>query len=147
MDITDNSDLTIEPVDNVESITDFKGERVIKKNEYRAKRKAQLDNLRVPKRAPTASSTNFLLFRLLLISWLRSHPLLSSCLGSPTCLLPLLAQFQTFTALSSRFVPAPVFESLAVLLPFPMLGPTPQHLASTAFKTFKQALSNEPLCC
>ena len=94
--------------------------------------------------APAAGSAALLLFCSALVSHLRSPALLSSCSGSHTCLLPLFACSKTPIALSSCPVPAPVPGSPAVLLPLPVLGPTPPHLVYTALKTFKRALSDKP---
>ena len=75
VDVTDNPDLTIEPVDNSQPITDSKDEKIRKQNKCAAKKKAQLNNLRAPVRTPTAGSTALVL----------------SCPGSSICLSPLSA--------------------------------------------------------
>ena len=129
VDVTNNSNLTIKPVDNGQPITDSKDKKVKKKNKHAAKKKAQLDNLRPPVRASIAGSAVLLL----------SRP------RSPTCLLLLPTCLGTLTALSSYFVSAPVLGSSAVWWPFLVLSPTSSHLASTAVRTFKQALSDKPL--
>lgn len=116
-----------------------------KQNDCIAKKKARLDNLRASVQAPAADSAVLLLFCPASVSCSGSFASLSSCPGSPTCLLPLPDCPKTPTALLSRLIPAPVPRSLAVLSPLLMLGLTPPHLASTALKTFKQALSNELL--
>ena len=131
VDITNNPDLTIEPMDNGQPITDSEDEKVRKQNKRTARRKTELNNLRAAVRDPAPGFT----------------ALLSSYPGSLTCWLPLPARPGTPTALLSRLVRVPVPGSPAVLLPLPVLGPTPPHLASTAFRTFKQALSDEFLRC
>lgn len=44
IDVTDNPELTIEPVDNNQPIMDSEDEKLKKQNKRAAKRKAQLDN-------------------------------------------------------------------------------------------------------
>ena len=56
IDVTDNLDFTIEPVDNGQPITDSEDEKVRKQNERVAKRKARLDNLHAAMWAPAAGS-------------------------------------------------------------------------------------------
>lgn len=130
VDVTNNLDLMIEPKDNAQPIMDSKDEKMRKQNNRTAKIKVQLDNLRTSREAPAAGSATLLL----------------SCSGSPTCLSPILACLETLIALSSCLVPAPVLGFLAVLLLFPLLSPTPPHLASIALRTFNKTLSNELLC-
>lgn len=62
VNITNNSDLTIELVDNSQPIINFKNEKVRKQNKCIAKKKAQLDNLFAPIQASAAGSAAFLLF-------------------------------------------------------------------------------------
>ena len=143
--VTDNLHLTIELIDNGQPITDSKDERMRKQNKRAAKRKAQLGNLRTPVWAPVASFAALLLFCSALVSHLESPASLSSCPGSLTCSSPLLACSGTPTVLLSCPIPAPILGSPAVLSPFPVLGPTPLYLASTAFRIFKKALSDKPL--
>lgn len=131
VNVNDNRDLMIEPVDNGQVITDSEDEKMRKQNKHTDKKKTQLDNLRAPVLALVASSATLLLY----------------CPGSPTCLLPLLACRKTPIALLSYFLPAPVPRSLAVLSPLLVLSSTPLHLASIALRIFKQALSIELLCC
>lgn len=130
VDVTDNLDLMIKPKDNAQPITDSKDEKMRKQNDCTAKIKVQLDNLRTSRKAPATGSATLLL----------------SSSGSPTCLSPILACLETLIALSSCFVPAPVLGFPAVLLLFPLLSPTPPHLASIALRTFNKTLSNEFLC-
>lgn len=94
-----------------------------------AKRKTQLDNLYVSMQALTAGSADLLL----------------SCSRFSTCLLPLFAYSETPTTLLSYLVPTQVPRSLAVLLSFPVLGPTFSHLIFIALRIFKQVLQNEHL--
>ena len=129
VDVTDNQDLIIEPVDNGQPITDSEDEKMRKQNKRAAKKKARLDNLRAPVRAPAAGSAAFLL----------SRP------ESSTRLSLFLARPGTPTALSSRFMPAPISRSPAVLSLLSVLSQSPPHLASTALRTFKRALSAEAL--
>ena len=145
--VTDDQDLTIEPVDNDQPITDSEVEKVRKQNKDVAKRKMQLNNLCAHVWAPAAGFAALSLSRPASVSCSESSAFLSSCPGSPTRLLLLLAYLRTPTAFSSRLVPAPVLGSPAVLLPFPVVGPSSLYLASTAFRTFKRALSNEPWRC
>ena len=136
IDVTNNSNLRIEPVDNSQSNRDFKNEKVRKKNKRAAKRKTKLNNLRAPMRVPAASSAALLLScsalvsRPALVFHFRSLALLLSCPRSHTCLL-------------SRSLPTIVPGSPAVLLPLLVLGLAPPHLAFTALKIFKLALSDE----
>ena len=123
-------------MDNNQLITDFENEKVRKKNKCTVKRKAQLDNLRALVQALAAGSAALLSSCLALVFCLRSLAPLSSCLGSPTCLLLLLACFETPTT-SSRFLPLSVLRSPAVLLAFFVLCPAPPHLASTVLRIFK----------
>ena len=118
---------------------------VAKQNKRAAKRKARLDNLFAPIRAPASGFTAFLLFFAALVSCPTSPAPLSSRLRSLTYLSHLFTCLGTSTALLSRLIPAWLFGSLAVLLPLFVLDQTPLHLAYTAFRTFKLALSNEPL--
>lgn len=111
-----------------------------------AKRKTQLDNLCALLRASAAGSAAFLLSYPAAIFCFGSLASLLSCLGSFTCLLPLLAYPRTFTTLLFCLVSASVPRSLAVLLPFFVLGPIPLYLTSITRKTFKQALSDKALC-
>ena len=126
-------------------MTDFKDEKVRKQNKRAAKRKAQLDNLYAPIRAFADSSAAFSLFCLAFISHPGSPAFLLSCLRSFNYLFFFCAYFRTFTALSSRLLPALVFESPAVLSPLLMLDPASFYLASTAFRTFKQVLLDDLL--
>lgn len=87
--------------------------------------------------ALTAGSTVFLLSYSSLISYSGSLAPLLSCPRSYTRLSPLFACLETPITLLSCLVPTPVPESLAVLLFFSLLGPTPLHLVSIALKIFK----------
>lgn len=102
----------------------------------------QLDNVCAIVRAPVAGSTALLLSCHTLISALGSTVYLLSCVRSHTGLSCLFACPVTLTALFYCLLPAPVLLSLAVLLFFPVLGLACPHLASIAFKTLKQALSD-----
>ena len=143
VDITDNPDLTIKPVDNGQPITDSKDKKMKKQNKHAAKKKAQLDNLHAPVRASAAGSATFLLSWLASISCSKSATSLSSRSGSLTCLSPLPTCLETPTTLLSCSMPAPILGFLVVLLHFPMLGLVPPYLISIAFKTFKQSLSDK----
>lgn len=109
-----------------------------KQNKCAAKRKTRLDNFRGLVRALATGSTACLSSRSTLVSYLQSSAPLLSRLRSPTYLLPL-------PILVFRSMPALFLGSLAVLLPLLIFGPVSPHLGSSTLKTFKQALSNEPL--
>lgn len=143
IDVTDNPDPTIKPVDNNQPITDFEDEKVKIKNKYATKKKAQLDNLHASVRAHIASSTALLLPRFALVSCPRFFTPLSSYLGSFIHLLLFFTYPGTPTALLSHLVPTSVLESLAILLSLSLLGPTPSYFAYISLKTFKQALFNK----
>ena len=132
VNVTNNRDLTIEPVDNNQTITEFEDEKMRKQNKRAAKRKARLDKLSTPMRTPVASSA----------ALLSSRPTLVSCHGSSA---PLSSCLRFLTRLLSCPMPAPVPRSPAVLLPLHVLGSAPLHLVSSTLRIFKQALSNELL--
>lgn len=67
VDVTDNSDLTIEPVDNNQPITDSKDGKMRKQNKGAVMKKVQLDNLRALIRAPASDSAALLLSCLALV--------------------------------------------------------------------------------
>ena len=138
-----NPHLTIEPVDNSQLITDSEDEKVRKQNKCAAKKKGRLNNICTPLRAPAAGSAALLLSCPTLVSRLGSSALLLSCLRSPTHLSPLAACLEIPTVLLSYLMLAPVHGSPAVFLLLPVVGPTPPHLASTAFRTFQQDLSDK----
>lgn len=102
-----------------------------------AKKKARLDNLRALVQALTASFRAFLLSCPALVSCFGSPALLLSCLGSLTCFFSLLSYPETPTTLFSRLVLPLIPGSPAVLLPLPVLNPTPSHFLSTALRKFK----------
>lgn len=137
VDVTDNLDLMIEPVDNNQPIMDSKDGKMRKQNKRAGKKKAQLDSLSAPVWNLIASSATFLLFCVTLICCFGSPALLSSCFGSSTCLSPFFACLETPIALSSRFLPTLILGSSAILLPFFMLSAASCHLASIALKTLK----------
>lgn len=143
IDVINNPDLTIEPVNNNLAITNFEVEKVKKQNKYAAKRKARLNNLCDPVRALAASSAALFLSCPTLVFYCGSFAPLLSCLESPTFLSLLFACPETAIALLSCLVPAPVPEFLAVLLFLSMLDLTLPHLVSTAAKIFKQVLSDK----
>lgn len=132
IDITDNLELTIKPVDNGQPITDFTNEKVRKQNKRAAKIKAQFDNLCTPIWDFAADSTALLSFCPIFFSYLGLLAFLLSCLKSPTCLLPLYFCLETPTTLTSLLVPAPIPRSPVLFSLFCVLGPTALHLASTA---------------
>lgn len=86
VDVTDNLDLKIEPIDNSQPITDSEDEKVRKLNKCVAKRKTQLNNLCTPVRALITGSAAVLLSCPALLSCLGSSAPLSSFSGSPTYL-------------------------------------------------------------
>lgn len=138
VDVTDDLDLTIELVDNGQPITNSKDEKVRKQNKCVAERKARLDNLHAPVRAPAAGSAACSSSRPAPVSRPGSPAPSSSRLGSPTRSSPLPSPI-------SRPLPAPVLGSPAVLSSLPVLGPAPPHLTSSSLRIFKRALSDEPL--
>ena len=137
INVTDNLDLIIELVDNVQSITNSKDEEMRKQNKHTAKKKARLDNRCIFMQAAPTGFPVFLSSCPIFISQPGSSALLSSCPGSPTSLLPLFTCPETPTALSSYLLPALVPGSSALLFFLLILSPTPSHLASTALKTFQ----------
>lgn len=124
VDITNNTDLTIEPVDNGQPITDSKDEKVRKQNKRAVKRKTQLNNLHASEQAPATS------FAALLLSYSASV----FCFKS---FAPLLSCLRSLTYFLSYLMPAPIPESLAVLLLFLVFGPALLYLAFTVLRTFK----------
>lgn len=137
VDVTENSDLIIEPVNNCHTITDFKDKKMRKYIKGAIKRKTQLDNPRTALQAPAAGSVGLLLPYFTLVSGLKSPFPLLSFFRSPTCLSSLPTCLETFVALLSRLIPAPIPESLVVLLSVFMLSPILSYLVFTALKTFK----------
>ena len=141
--VTDNSDLTMEPMDNGQPITDFEDEKVRKKNEWVAKTKTQPEDLWVSVRALASNSA----------ALLSSFPTFDFCLESPAfllsycrssnCLFLLHSCFGTSTALSSCLLPALVLISLADLMMLLFLNQAHHYLGFTALSSFKQTLSNE----
>lgn len=109
-----------------------------KQNKCAAKRKTRLDNFRGLVRAPATGSAVCLSSCSTLVSYLQSSAPLSSCLRSSTYLLPLPIPI-------SCPMPALFPGSLAVLSPLLIFDLVSPHLASSTLKTFKRALSNEPL--
>lgn len=95
-----------------------------KQIKYVAKRKTQFNNLHVSVQAFVAGFAALLLSRSAFVS----HP------GSPA---PLLTFFESPIYLLSYFMPAPIPESLAILLPLLILGLAPLHLISPALRRFK----------
>lgn len=83
-------------------------------------------------RALAAGFAALLLTCLAFVSCLESPAPSLSCLGSFTCLLPLLAFSGTLIALSCCSVLALVLGYPAVLLLFPVLGSAPFYLAFIA---------------
>lgn len=114
IDVTDDSDLTIEPVDNCQPITDSENETIRKENKRATKKKMQLNNLHAPIRALAASSTTRLLFCPAFVSCLGSFAPLLSYFTFLTYLLPLLACLGNSTILLSSLMPTLVLGSLAV---------------------------------
>lgn len=137
IDIINHSNLTIELVDNSQSITNSKDKKVRKTNKRAAKRKAQFNNLHALVQAPAAGFLALLLPRLSFVSRLGSSAALFSRLISFTCLSPFLAYPGISITLLSYLVPALVPESPAFLSYLLAFGQTPSYLASTGLRTFK----------
>ena len=95
--------------------------------------------------APVTGSIAFLLFCHPYVSRFGSRALLLSCLESSTYPLPFFPCSEIPTALLFRLVPFLVSGSLAVLLPFSVLGHALSYLAYTALKTFKLTLADKSL--
>ena len=134
---TDNSDLMIEPVDNVQPITDSKDEKVRKQNKRAAKKKARLNNICILMQALAGGSAVLLLSCPTPVFCSGSSAPLLPCFGSPICPSSLFSCLKTAIILSHCLVLAPVLRFLAGLLPLLVLGPAHLHLASTVLKTIK----------
>ena len=148
---------------------DFEDKKVRKGLKCAAKRKAQCDNLYVFVRQAFATGSAALLLSGLallsrsLVPALLSHsglptPLLSclfmltllSRLGLPTSLLsclvmPALSSRLLMPALSSPLMPASSSPFMPALASCLMFGPASTRFISLTLRTFKLALSNEPL--
>lgn len=124
-------------MNNGQPIIDSEDEKMGKQNKHVVKRKTRLNNLHALIEAPTTVSIAFLLSCLAPVSHLRSPTSLLSHPGSSIYLLLLFAYLGTPTTLLSHLILALVLRSLAILLFFLLLGPTPFHLVSATFGTFK----------
>ncbi len=153
VDVTDKLELVIEEdEDNGQPIIDYEDKKVRKVLERTAKRKTQRNNLcALVWKALAAGSAASLLPRSPVF-------VLSSCPGSPTLLpshplelallfrlpMPALSFCPFVSALSSFFVPALSSSPLPASPSCSVLGQTSTCFTSSAYRIFKQALSDEP---
>ena len=128
IDVTDKLELTIEPKNNGQPITDSKDQKVRKRLERAAKRKARHDNFHAPMRQVLTTSSAALL---LSGPALLSHPLMPALLSHLGSLIPL-----------SSYLPVPALLSR---LPMPALSSRPGSPTLLSFCPPVPALSSLPV--
>ena len=158
IDVIDKLELAIELEDNGQPINDSENEKVRKRLECAAKKSVWRNNLGFPVQQAFVAGFKALLMSgpalsscpcmSALLSCLRLPTLLLSCPPIPTLLscleLPTLLLFcSLMPALLSPHLPVLSSLFMLALASRFMLAPAPTWLTSSAFKTFKQTLSDE----